>query len=526
MKKKNLQQHSFILQPPHCIKILPMKEINRRKFIYNAAAMAAAIGTARSGLASLQHSSILPPPPASPPLIGIQMSPHTMLYEGIEPCLDLIQRTAAVNAVFPYSHAFHTDTLGKPVRELAADHGKPPMDFRNKVPAIWVKHHDEYFKDTRLKLRPTAPGLQFANRDLFAEMVVPSRRRNMKIFARILESLGGQIENFDLVRTVDVYGKRGNKACWSHPDYRAFWNAIVNDMFHHYDLDGFQWGAERMGPLMNVILPWNDDAPTCFCEHCQARGKAAGIDPERAREGYRKLYEYVRQLKSDAPKPPEGVYTVFLRQLIRYPEILSWEYQYRLSREGIQQGMYNTIKKIKPAAIVGWHVDHQPSSWDIVYRAEMSYEEMAPYSDYIKLILYHSILGPRIRSWYLERFHNTILNELTLEESLNLYYDVFGYDKTKEPTLNELSRKGFSPDYVFRETRRSVASANGKTAIYAGIGIDVPGSPPDNPGLVYEATSKAFEGGARGIVISREYEEMQVPNLEAIGKAVRNRTSA
>lgn len=113
-------------------------------------------------------------------------------------------------------------------------------------------------------------------------------------------------------------------------------------------------------------------------------------------------------------------------------------------------------------------------SWDLVYRAEMSYAEMAPHSDFIKFIAYHDILGPRIRYWYLDRFKKTILGELLLEESLDLYYDLFGYDKNVEPKLNELAAKGFSPDYVFRETKRSVASAEDKTKIYTGIGFDVP----------------------------------------------------
>ena len=502
-----------------------MAKKDRRHFLGSMAAMVAAVAASKAGLANA-ITSFAPGIPSpknalNKAVIGIQMSPHTMLDEGIEHCLDLIKSTAEVNAVFPYSHAFHTSTLGKPLRDLATDHGKPVRDLRGKVPAIWVKHHEEYFKNTSLRPMPTTAGLEFANRDLFKEIVAPARKRNMKVYARILESLGGSISNFNTVRTIDVYGKQGSKACWSHPDYINFWSAVVGDMFHHYDLDGFQWGAERMGPLMNVILPWNNEPPTCFCTHCQARGKAAGIDLGRAREGYQKLYEYVKQLKSDAPKPAEGVYTVFLRHLIRYPEILSWEYQYRFSRENVQAAMYKTIKAINPTADVGWHVDHQPSSWDIVYRAEMSYEEMAPHSDYIKLILYHSVLGPRIKSWYLDRFHSTILSELTLEESLNLYYDVFGYDKNVEPKVNELNTKGFSPDYVYRETKRSVASAGGKTSIYAGIGIDVPGSPPDDPETVYQATMKAFEGGAGGIVISREYEEMKVPNLQAIGRAVR-----
>ena len=507
-----------------------MNETTRREFLQHLAALTAAV-TGPFALAEAGPMLTAKPEseagqagvsgPGVAPFVGIQMSPHTMLYEGVGACLDLIQKTAAVNMVFPYSHAFHTNSLGQPVEELAPDHGKPPRDFRQKVPMVWVKHHDEYFKHTRLRVKPTDPGLEFADRDLFREMVEPARQRNMKVGARILEGSGRAIENFDLVKTVDVYGRRGNRACWSHPDYREFWNAVVADLFHHYELDGFQWGAERMGPLMNVILPWNNDAPACFCSYCAQRGKAAGIDPERAKEGYRKLYEYVQQLKSAARKPAEGVYTIFLRHLIRYPEILSWQYQYRLSREDVHKGMYSTIKAIRPTALVGWHVDQQPTSWDIVYRAEMSYEEMAPYSDYIKLILYHEVLGPRIRSWYLDRFKSTILSEVSLEESLNFYYDVFGYDKNTEPKLGELNTKGFSTDFVYRETKRSVASAGGKTRIYAGIGFDVPGSPPDDPEKVYRATLKAFEGGAAGIMVSREYEEMRVPNLEAVGRAVR-----
>lgn len=488
--------------------------------------MAAATATAKYTFGASSLSSINPIGWASgstlkEPFVGIQMSPHTMLDEGIENCLDLIKDTASVNAVFPYSHAFHTRTLGKSLQYLATDHGMKPRDLRNKVPAVWVRHHEKYFSDTALRIKDTDPSLEFAGRDLFKELRKPADERGMKVFARILESQGHSIIGFDTVKTVDVYGNPGRPACWNHPDYRGLWNGIVDDMFNSYELDGFQWGAERMGPLMNIILPWNDNPPNCFCEHCVKRAEAANVDSERAREGYRLLYEYVQKLMSDAPKPPEGVFTVFLRHLIRYPEILSWEYLYRQSREDVQRGMYDTIKKVNPEAIVGWHVDHQPSSWDMVYRAEMSYEEMAPYSDYIKLILYHEVLGPRIKNWYLERFQKTILSEISQEQSLELYYDFFGYDKTKEPGVDELEAMGFSPDYVGREVKRSVASAGGKTSIYAGIGIDVPGSPPDDPETVYQATKLALASGAGGIVISREYEEMEVPNLKAIGRAVR-----
>ncbi len=459
---------------------------------------------------------------------AIQMGPHSLCDEGIDRALDLIADTAAINTVMIYSHMYHGG-YGKPIQMFAPDHGVTPRDTRTrKLPLVWVKHHEQYFKNTSLRHPTTPADAEYANRDIFAEVLQPIRKRGMKLYARILEGSGREaadhIVNYSKVETRDINGKPALTPCWNHPEYRAWWMATVEDMFRSYELDGLQWGAERQGPLMNVVLPWNNNPPICFCEFCRARGKANGIDSERARLGFEKLYELAQGMMKGTAKHPDGVFAAFLGVFIRYPEILSWEYQYRLSREDMQRAIYQTVKAIKPSAQVGWHVDHQPSSWDIVYRAEMSYAEMAPYSDYIKFIAYHDVLGPRIRYWYLARLQKTMLGELSLKESLDLYYDIFGYDKTKEPGVDQLATTGFSPDYVYRETKRSIASAEGKTKIYPGIGFDVPwgNAPmPADPEKVYEATKKAFEAGGSGIVVSREYEEMRVPNLKAVGRAMR-----
>jgi hypothetical protein len=466
--------------------------------------------------------------PPEPRFNGIQMGPHTMLDEGIDRALDLIQDTAAINAVMVYSHTYHAD-IRKPPQMLANDHGVPPRQMRGrKLPAVWVKQHEQYFHDTNLRHQSPDPGFEYASRDLLAEMLPGIRRRGMKLYARILEGSGSlpanNIQNYAKVRTIDVFGRPTGVACWNHPEYRAFWTATAEDLFRTYTLDGLQWGAERQGPLMNVILPWNNDAPTCFCEHCLNRGRTHGIDTARARQGFETLYNYVQGLMGNRTKPAEGAFAGFLGILIRYPEILAWEYQYRLSREEVQHAIYQTVKAIKPEAQVGWHVDHQPSSWDLVYRAEMTYAEMAPYSDFIKFIAYHDVLGPRIRNWYLARLERTILAGVPLSESLDLYYTLFGYDRNQEPKLDQLDATGFSPDYVYRETKRSVASAEGRTRIYTGIGFDVPwgNAPvPADPQKVYECVLKAFQAGASGIVVSREYEEMRVPNLRAVGRAIR-----
>lgn len=488
----------------------------RRDFLKNAALAAAAL-----------PAEAVPAPPLASRFNGIQMGPHTMLDEGIEHALDLVQQTAAINAVLVYSHTYHGD-IRKPQQLLATDHGIPPRDMRNrKLPWVWVKTHEQYYKNTSLRHQKVDSTYEYADRDLFAELAEPCRKRGIKLYARILEGTGREVarivENFSKVVTVDVYGRTTLVPCWNHPEYRAWWSATAEDLFRSYPLDGLQWGAERQGPLMNVIMPWNDAAPACFCEHCRARGRAKGVDPERARQGFQELYEFVRALMGGTAKAPDGVFAGFLRVLLRYPEVLGWEYQYRQSREEVLQGMYRAAKAVKPDADIGWHVDHQPSSWDIVYRAEMSYEEMAPYSDFIKFIGYHDILGPRIRNWYLARLQRTVLREVSLQDSLDLYYALFGYDPKTEPKLDELDTKGFSPEYVYRETRRSVASAAGKTKIYAGIGFDVPwGSSTfrGDPENVYRAVVRAFDAGANGIVVSREYEEMRVSNLRAVGRAM------
>jgi hypothetical protein len=456
---------------------------------------------------------------------GIQMGPHTMLDEGIERTLDLIADTAATNAVMPYSHGYN-GAFVKALRDRA-DHGVPLTDNTGRrFPLVWVKTHEPYYRSTTLRHQVVDPSYEHHERDLFTEIVRPARARGIRVYARVLEGAGMNrtVTNFSRVVTRDIYNRPTTVACWNHPEYIGFWADTIEDLLRSYDLDGLQWGAERQGPLMNVISPWDANPPTCFCEHCRARGKAAGIDPERARLGFDALFKYVQGQMVGQPKPADGVFVGFLRVLIRYPEILAWEYQYRLGREAIYDAMYRRAKSIKPTADIGWHVDHQPSSWDIVYRAEMSYEEMAPHADFIKVIAYHNVLSPRIRDWYLPRFQRTILGELSLEESLGLYYDVFGYDRQAEPALDQLGRRGFSPDYVYRETAHSVASANGRTKIYTGIGFDVPGALPDNPETVYQVTVKAFEAGAHGIVVSREYEEMKIANLRAVGHAFRDVT--
>ncbi len=213
---------------------------------------------------------------------------------------------------------------------------------------------------------------------------------------------------------------------------------------------------------------------------------------------------------------------------MNYPEVLAWERQWHLANGEVHQLIYDAVKRIRPTADVGRHVAHVESSCEVFFRAGAPYVEMASYCDFVKPIMYHEIFGPRLRAWYLEPLSETLLRGFPLDQSLDLFYAVFGHDPASQPKFRELD-EGFSPEYVYRETKRCADALQGRARVYAGIGLDIPKgggwgtavwqSDPDN---VYRAVRRAFDAGAGGIVASREYEEISVSSLAAVGRAVRD----
>ena len=117
----------------------------------------------------------------------------------------------------------------------------------------------------------------------------------------------------------------------------------------------------------------------------------------------------------------------------------------------------------------------------------------------------------------------TLLRERSPEQSLDLFYTTKGYDKTREPKLDDVDKQGLGPDYVYRETKRCVEAVAGRAKTYSGIGIDLPANNQtfaSNPEGVYQAVYRAFDAGAADVLISCAYDEMRLPNLRAVGRAM------
>ncbi len=503
---------------------------SRRRFLKKSLGVSAAVA---AGIAGHQGASLVEAagdkPRSDPPrpFVGIQIAAHSFYDEGIERCLDLLQKTAGINALLISSHSYY-GAMGRP-KELMADHGVPKADnSKRSLPRVWVKHHEKYFSSTFLRHRAPDPRAMYAGREIFADLAEPAAKRGMKLYVRHYQpgnSAATFLEGWKKILGEDHEGKPHYKPCWNKPEYVAYLLGTMRDMFETYPLDGLQYGAERPSPLSDVIF--KGLGFICFCDHCRTRGKREGIDVERAREGGKALADLVAALRKGTARTPDGVFTEFVALLLKYPEILAWERLWHESSNRVHKLLYDALKSICPRADIGRHVDHRQSSWDIVFRAGSRYQDMPDHADFIKPILYHDILGPRLKKNYLAPLAKSLFQELSLEQSLDLFYAWFGLDPKAEPSLEKLE-DGLSPEYVYRETKRAVDGAAGRAAVYSGIGLDIPKGGGWGTDVwqsehdeVYRAVTRAFDAGAAGIVASREYEEIGVPSLRAVGEAVR-----
>jgi hypothetical protein len=73
----------------------------------------------------------------------------------------------------------------------------------------------------------------------------------------------------------DVYGRPMAQPCYVNSDCRYWMLRLMEDYAESYPVAGIMWGSERRGPFEATVL---GGVPYCFCVHCLARARDAGID--------------------------------------------------------------------------------------------------------------------------------------------------------------------------------------------------------------------------------------------------------
>ncbi len=482
--------------------------MNRRTFIKSAGIMAMSMTMASRTRAK------------SARMVGMQIGAPSFVDEGIENCLDNLQELASVNTLFAMVFSYKQGLSGRPWPPV--DHG-----LQQKGAAFqggyYARINPAYYRGTLFEndaqvLRAPDHG----DFDVLGDVLPAAKKRGMKTIAWVADQIDDSIAPFASMYEVDLNGAVLDQVCFNNPHYRSFLTAMINDCVHSYEIDGLLWRSERWGALTHA-LRWDGKKKTeipCFCPHCLEKGKNAGIDTNRVRAGYQALCQFVRQARSEI-RPPQGYYAAFWRILLRYPEILAWDMFWYDSLREIYKLVYDTAKNIRPELLVGSAIPHS-LSFNPFYRAVVDLQELAKYNDFLKIIAYHTDAGPR-GTGYVDGLLNTYLADIPRDERLEFLYHIMGY---QEGNFASLSARGFSPDYVFRESSAWVKEAQGTSLqIWPGIDIDVSpeqgNDPPRSRESVKEAVLAAFRAGAPGVVLSRMYSEMKLEHLRGAGDALR-----
>jgi hypothetical protein len=482
--------------------------MDRRTFMKSAALTGASALTQTAAPAIAQEA-------ARKTTVGIQLDIGKILEQGVDRVLDDLQRLAHVNTLMLYAFTYMDERVHFPTKGT----------FRG---GNFATVHPEYYKDTIIKPEDTrAP--DFPGFDVLATVVPAARKRGIRTFCWIIEdNYIAKVPNLDKLWEVDLYGRPTTRhpggPCFNNPHYTNFLAGLVEDYCRSYQVDGIMFGSERQGPLGYALGAYHNgihaDPGTvcCFCSYCEAKAHRLGIDFARVREGYLALEKYVRAGRAHQ-RPIDGYYVAFWRLLLDYPELIIWERFWTNGQQETYAMLHKQVKSIREDLLAGWHI-WQNSSWNPIYRAEQNFAAMAPFSDFVKPVLYNNCAGERMIS-YMESVGQNIHGDMDKTELLDFEYKVLNYN---EAPLDKLAAVGFSADYVYRETKRTIDSVAGtSTLVWPGIDIDVPtagGHSKCTPEGVHDAVVAAYKGGAQGVVLSRSYSEMKPENLRGAGVAL------
>jgi hypothetical protein len=462
----------------------------------------------------------------NPKTVGIQIGPVSFVDEGTEKVLDILQERGAVNTIFLSTFSYDRGISGRQIPgHPFPDHGAQESDEKYFHGGNYATPHSKFYHHTSLKgEKMRAP--DFGDLDIVSEILPAAKKRGMKVFCSVLDGFRypDDVPGVKELAEVNLEGGKGSAMCFFKSDVREFWKGLVTDLSSSYDIDGILLFNERNGPLLNAIgvshaQRIDSSRVTCFCEDHQRAAREHGINFERAREGYRKLDQFVQASLKDQ-RPNDGYYVEFTRLLLAYPEIIAYDKLFDLGKHQVLKEVNAAVKSVNKSLKVGFHIEHT-NSFNPFYRATRSYEDLATMADFLKVVVYNNAAGERYAN-FIRNISSTVFRDVPREEFMRFNNHLLNYGN--EAPLEKLATEGLSSDYVFSETQRAIAGVKEKCQIFPGIDVNIPtgdNSRKASADDTYDATLAAFKAGADGVILSRKYSEMMLANLDAAGRAVR-----
>ncbi len=494
--------------------------ISRRDFLLNSATVSAAASLVPWSLPAATAEAVASPKPKT---IGLQVGAVSFVDEGVEQVLDTLQARGSVNTVFLTTFSYGRGLAGRQVPgQPFPDHGVRESDEKFFHGGNYATPHPQYYRETVLQ-QTRAP--DHSDLDILATVLPAARKRGLRVFCSCEDVWRASVPGFSEVAEIDLLGHKTASQCLFHPGVREFWKGLVTDYCRSYEVDGVLFFNERNGPLLNALGASHAQsiAPskvTCFCEHHRQAGEQLGVDMERARDGYRKLDRFVQQALR-GQRPSDGYFVEFWRLLMEHPEILAWDRLFDVGKHQVLDEVRGAAKAVRPEMEVGFHIEHV-NSFNPIFRATRRYDQLAGKADFLKVVVYNNCGGERY-AHFIDNIGATVFRDVPKTELLRFNNHLLNYEH--EAGFDELPRAGLSPDYVARETQRALAGVQGKCRVLPGIDIGIPtgrNSRKASPEDTYAAVTAALKAGAHGVILSRKYSEMELANLAAAGKAVRD----
>ena len=195
---------------------------------------------------------------------------------------------------------------------------------------------------------------------------------------------------------------------------------MVTDLSKSYEIDGILFFNEHNGPLLNALGASHaqniaSSRVTCFCEYHQRAARAQGINFKRARQGYRKLDQFVRAA-IEGERPSDGYFVEFWRLLVEWPEIIAWNRLFDQGKHEVLAEVRAAVKAVGKGQQVGFHIEHV-NSFNPIFRATRSYEDLAGRADFLKVVVYNNCGGERYAN-FIRNIGSTVFRDVPREELL------------------------------------------------------------------------------------------------------------
>ncbi|MDZ4767479.1 MAG: hypothetical protein SGI73_23320 [Chloroflexota bacterium] len=453
--------------------------------------------------------------------VGIQIGAISFIDEGVEQVLDTLQQTAGVNALLISALSWSRGNAGRALYGYP-DHGaQEPDDLQGG--AFWYPNMTYYGATNQKEFSAPDPLVQ--GFDTLADVIPAARERGIKTYTYYCETAASSIRpiwqpGFHQFLDRDHWGRTATRPSLLNPHYRTWWRSVIDDWFNNHDLDGMLWGIERQSPLMDIFRA---DSTTGFDEFFVAEARARGIDPQRAIDGYRKIDLFLQGVRT-GDRPRDGVFVTLLRHLLHHPEVLMWEKMWLDAHQGLYHEISGMIRFSDPKHEVGLGIWQIINTYNPYLRAQYDQSDYAQYANWLKPVLYNTPAGLRFAE-FSKAWQKGVLADATPDGAYNALASILGLDAFIAP-LADAPAAGFTPEYVKQWTANLIADTGGRCKVYPGIGVGVGDGGSGRaitPEDVKAAVHAGFDGGGSGVLISRNYSEAELRNLEAVGAVLKER---